>query len=263
MSLYLRLKSISLAVALSVIFTLNTPYQARAGGLVQTSQGNVGGAESAQLLGTTGYLLLTILVGYTIMYPTILTMRKNQADEFYERFKARPRKVQTDLKRRKGKMYRWVTKELLDLSPRERRIFSCLLKEKSDQLDRRLKRAQSLKRKSVDRLTNWLISQGSKSKKPNTACALEEKYLSNPKRFASNLKMYRGPNVEWLLTKHLDRAKFYLTPFRCQLRKLRAPIASSIKSLQDPKQRAKGARLLSKILKRLEKSWESTRCKLD
>ena len=196
------------------------------------------------------------------MYPTILTKRTNRAADFYERFKARPRKMQTELKRRRGKTYRWVTQDLLRLGSPSRYVFECLLREKSRKLDRYLKRAQSLKRPSVDKLAHWLIKQGAHAKEPNTICAIEGKYLSNPQRFVSDLKTYQGPSVEWFLTEHIGSSKVFLRSFRCQLLLLRDPIASALRSLQQPQQRFEGARKLFQIFKGLDESWKSARCEL-
>lgn len=165
LSLPLNWLSIALLVgalgALSTVIISVKPV--RAGGLVLTSRemqdSNSNGSSRSNSSRSNREVSVALSIGLSLGVTTQATKNDKSLrakSMFKQRFKAKPRAMTRDLKRRSGPQYKWVVNTLLQIKPSARKRYRCELKRAKEDLNNRLKTAADLKDASIESLY-WLL----------------------------------------------------------------------------------------------------------
>ena len=197
-------------------------------------------------------LLIALLAG-TLMIPFKKSSQEKlgerRKDRFYQRFTSRQRAMTKDLRRRKGKHYRWLVHDFLSISPLHRKSFRCLLRLEKKQANQLLKQAQSKRRSDVDMLASWLTSLAYRAKTKGHNCALLFHYLKDPASFErSILEKYNNESTFFLLN-YIDLQKTHKREFLCHLRSNRTSLIQAFNLMKKREQRDRGVDQLDRILK--------------
>ena len=162
LELSLPLNWILVALLAGVLGALSTVIvsvkSVRAGGLVLTSR-EMQDSNSNGSSRTNREVGVALSVGLSLGVTTQATKNDKSLrakTTFKQRFKAKPRAMTRDLKRRSGPQYKWVVNTLLQIKPSARKRYRCELKRAKEDLNHRLKTAADLKDASIESVY-WLL----------------------------------------------------------------------------------------------------------
>ena len=232
------------------------------GGLILTSEGDVGSGDSGGGSAYVSAIGLLVLIGMPFSWTTKELRGSQQKQVFHQRFTSDPRGVSKDLLRRRGTHYRW-TKKMLKVPASMSVAFDCSLAERHPELKTRLKKAKSLKSEDsarVNQLLQEVYRAAKKRSEKFDVCRLKVRYFQDPKTFKrAVLGQYRKgvkrsnkhiDTLRWIMNTYLDMTGADTRYMTCQLKADRARLTVAFQQIEKPVTRKAGFETLNHLLRR-------------
>ena len=226
------------------------------GGLVYSAQngsGDVGSSsrgisDKDNLIITLGASLVGLIVG-TFSKPNRENRRNRKIDIFTNRYLNSPRSMHKDLKRLRGKQFKWLMFNLLGISVDDHARFKCVVHLDQTTFEQYLKRAKSKKSGDIEELAWLLFEYRASTRNPRHKCQLLDWYLKDTKgvRFSIDHQFYN--NKKNTLNQYVGvSSRNEGKRFRCLLLKKKPKLIESLDLIDKKKTRYQGLEQLDRLL---------------
>lgn len=223
-------------------------FQVTSGSSLESRKGSSQSDRDALAL-TLGALLLGSTSG---PFLAISRANRNKAtvNRFVMRYNNSPKAVKKHLKRMRGKHYKWVRDDLLQVGQENEYRFNCEIKRDKSGLNFRLKHATTEYPQSIRDLGKYLITIAGVARNDREICALEDRYMQNRDLFRNTLFSKKKRNeVRIFIEKYVKVSPYFRTKYACLLSKKKAKLKEVFKVMGQKSTRTEGVKQLDKILK--------------